>query len=190
MKASRILVVITLSILLLSRGFAYDPFYAQKAFDSDKIVRERFKEFSKEFSRTLHLKILHPAGVGCIVDDKKVLWASKFMAAKPITKDQAKLPLEKAFSRLWQRVLNETEFENYLAYKSLEFSKPKRKLAPDIIGLRIDFWDENVNRYAFPFLAKVIIKGNHIYYYYADPATQFLGEPVIEELSGWVFDPS
>ncbi|MGK5594516.1 MAG: hypothetical protein ACSNEK_04070 [Parachlamydiaceae bacterium] len=190
MKTYRIFTLLILSISMVSKGFAYDPFYAQKALRNDQNSRKHFTGFSKNFAKTLHLKLLHPGGVGCIVDDRKVLWASKFMALKPVTKEQARPSLELAFSRLWKEVKADAEFDDYLLNKSLDYKRPKRALAPELIGLRIDFWDENVNRYSFPFLAKVIIKGTHIYYYYADPVSQALQDPVIEELPRWVFNPS
>ena len=39
------------------------------------------------------------------------------------------------------------------------------------IGLRIDFWDENVDRIMPPYLAQIIFEGGNFYYYEGDPET-------------------
>ncbi len=58
------------------------------------------------------------------------------------------------------------------------------------MGIKLSFWDEEVNRRPFPYVSLIKVMDNRIFYYYADPTTQKLQEPIIEtfEEIGLKFD--
>ena len=50
------------------------------------------------------------------------------------------------------------------------------------LGLKIAFWDENVNRYPEPYLSQIKVINGIIYYYQVNPKDQSLGKPYTETL--------
>ncbi|KAF3362547.1 hypothetical protein PHSC3_000785 [Chlamydiales bacterium STE3] len=180
---------ILLGVLFFGYSFAVNT---MEPFDFNLVIvdekaRKCFTTYSKEIANRNGWILLHPAGVHSIVNDRLVVWASKYMVKpRPMTKEQFEPIVLEAYKYLFTKVKNEPFFDEYLQCWANDYHTSKRELTSDLVGIRIDFWDGNVDRYTYPNLAQVIVKGGKVYYYYADPKTQVLQQPVVEDLPDWV----
>lgn len=52
----------------------------------------------------------------------------------------------------------------------------------EMMSFRLAFWDENMERSFYPYLAQIQLVDHKLYYYYADPKTQALLDPIVEPL--------
>ena len=63
----------------------------------------------------------------------------------------------------------------------LNFKKIKEKpLHPFIMGIKLSFWDKQMDRRGAPYVSLIKVMEGKFLYYYADSATQKLQEPVVE----------
>lgn len=165
-----------------SFGMDMDEFLRQ-----DKISRKEYSKISKNIAKRFNLKLLCDNGLGTLVDDDKITWCSKFMVqGHALTIDDFRPVMLHAIQYLWENVKKEKSFTKYSEYKSEYFQK-NIVLSLDYIGMRVDLWDERNNRYLYPYLSQVVLKGGKVHYYYASPENQALQKPgVIEDLPSWV----
>lgn len=67
-----------------------------------------------------------------------------------------------------------------LANKLLESLLTNTLLNKDNLAFKIAFWDKEVNRPLFPYLADIRFFNSKFHYYYANPKNQALETPIIE----------
>lgn len=177
-----------LFILLFSFMICYADDCAN-SLNASKKIHVKIKNWANEISEKYQLNLLCGDGSGSLIDGKdETFWCSKFMVRGHQMKIEDMRPIAEAiYQSLWKLANNNKEFSEFLYYTAKMFPRYGAKLTPDNIGLRIDLWDENNDRYLFPYLSQVIITGKQAHYYYADPKTQALQKPgVVEELPSWV----
>lgn len=156
----------------------------------DKISRKKYKEFSNQIAKTYHLPLECGDGLGTLVDDKKTVWCSKYIVnGYKLNIEEMRPIILDAVHFLWLKVKDEKSFTRYLQCQAFIKKISSIPLTINYIGMRIDLWDEKNNRYLFPHLSQVLLKGGKIYYYYADPVTQALQRPgLVEDLPSWVLE--
>lgn len=191
-----------LTLILFLSSFSSTSYYG-KDVELEKLSRVSFKKCSEKIAQDYHIKFMN-IGLGDMIDQPKILWCAKFLIQRPMTKEEMQPVVIDMFSRLWKTTYKDPIFNDFLilhakvtnqalencALQKLTFSSVKpiekktpRPLTPNIIGIKIVFWDQNVNRPLHPYLAQVSVKDSKIHYYYADPKTQALLEPpLIEDL--------
>lgn len=77
-----------------------------------------------------------------------------------------------------------TVYQNPVFAKFCEYQGYGRVVDQNFLGIRIAFWDENVDRPLYPYLAEIRIFEGNIYCYYADPKTSALEkDPIIQSYS-------
>jgi len=130
---------------------------------------------------------------GTLADDTRfgVVWTCR----KKLTLDQARLLMGLVAKEMLDQLQGEPHYMNY--YKERHIHDLKRqyspmKIDPEKIALmeqrmglldfafKISFWDEQMDRPLNPYIADVRLIEGKIYYYYADPKTQALLDPIIE----------
>lgn len=182
----RFKILISFVMLYLLPCYGWDGMDLVK---QDKNCRENYNNFSKEIAKSCQLELLCGDGTGSLVEDKRACWCSKFMIkSKPLTIDELRSIFHAAVPFLWKNVNKDKAFAKYLFSES-QHREEKRTLSINNIGIRIDLWDANFDRYLYPYVSQVQFKGGKIHYYYADPKTQALQKPgFIEDLPSWVLE--
>lgn len=147
----------------------------------DKIVREKFKIKAEQLASQCHIKHLS-CQTGAMIDSQEVVWCAKYMIQYPLNIEEARPIVQGIFRNLLELGKNEPCFTEYIVATGKRFKIAKdRTLNARLFGLKIGFWDEEMNRPLYPNLAQIVVKENKIFYYYADPQTQALQEPPIIE---------
>lgn len=161
----------------------YDEYVKQ-----DKRSRLKYKEFSNQIAKTYHLPLECGDGLGTLVEDQKTVWCSKYIVnGHKLTIEEMRPIILNAVHFLWLKVTDEKSFSRYLQCQAFIKKVPSIPLTINYFGMRVDLWDERNNRYLYPYLSQVLLKGGKIHYYYADPDTQALQKPgIVEDLPSWV----
>ncbi len=150
----------------------------------DRTPRNALSEAAIAIGSPLHLNLI-AAGLGDIAgatSSSLTPWGLLFTSPDKLTLDQARPIINKISTELLEKIYKDPSFANY----SIEALKryPKMNYPPvtnKSLAIRIDFWDENVDRPLHPYIAEIRLVEEKIYYYYADPKTQGLQEPFLVE---------
>ena len=175
--------------LLLITFMSCNGDYCHKALMAEKKITPKMKNWSEETSKLFNLILLCDDGSGTLIDgDDQTFWCSKFMIqSHKMTIEDMRPIIEKVYQSLWKMAKEEKAFKDFVLFTSKLISRFRPNLTPGHIGIRIDLWDENNDRYLSPYVSQAIVTGNQVYYYYADPETQALQKPgVVEDLAAWV----
>ena len=126
--------------------------------------------------------IIH--GCGPIVDDERVVWCVGLISRRPSKIDEARAIITDLATQLSTLVTRDPVFLRYVNNRLSERRKPTVDTVPlEKVGAKITFWDANTDRYQRPYVAQVKLAGDTITYYYADPNTQALVDPIEEEFT-------
>lgn len=142
----------------------------------DTVPRYAMDRLGEELAQENRLQLI-TSGLGSLVDAKDAPWALGFVMREPMTIEEARPLANRLAAKLVDLIHTDASFDHYL-----KSSEPGRELNGDMIVYRLAFWDQNTDRYLAPYLAEVVFKNNQLYYYYADPQTQALQEPLVEPL--------
>jgi hypothetical protein len=121
------------------------------------------------------------SGIGShLVGSDKCLWALHLMGRQKLTIEEAR-PIASAIAQaLIMNMYRDPVYTN----AQNEFTRGKnpasRPLNNDLMGFRLTFWDENMDRPLKPYVAQIRLSDSKLYYYYADSSTQALEKPIIE----------
>ena len=109
-------------------------------------------------------------------------WCLSLMSRKKMTIEQARpIAVEIAQSLLYQLYGNQA-FQYALTKSSQAYHYMPSKPNNDMVGFRLGFWDQNMDRPLTPYVAQIRFADGKLYYHYADPGTQALLDPIIESL--------
>lgn len=117
-----------------------------------------------------------------LVHTQTYSWSASFASNDSMTLDAGRETVVSLTSELWKE-FNSNRY--YLAEAIYTYERGWRKTptpTSDMLGIKIAFWDANVDRPLHPYLACILVANNKIQYFYADPATQALQEPIVETL--------
>ena len=109
-------------------------------------------------------------------------WGLLFTCKEKLTLEQAEKLATEFTSKLLQTMYEDPSFKNYfeMFFKEYPYGN-KMSLSDSSLAIRIDFWDEHVDRPLYPFIAEIRYADENFYYYYADPKTQALQPPAFIE---------
>ncbi len=119
-----------------------------------------------------------------LADDRKLtLEQGKRLAAEML-----KMTLDLGLSTpIYERYFKElkADYQTYTNSSTMQRAAAKvpERVTPDLFGFKVGFWDENVDRPLYPYLAQIRAAAGKVYFYYADPKTQALQEPPAEALT-------
>ena len=140
-------------------------------------VWRAYDAFAAQFAKQFQLELLN-TGLGSMMDTPRVKWAMSLVDHRQMTQDQLRPSLLQMIDTVWSKVKTDPAFA-----AKLDSYPKKETLHPEMIGFKIAFWDADVNRPLHPYLAQVRVTGEKISYFYADPKTQALQEPIVETLT-------
>lgn len=172
--------LIILASLFPSANYGFKhvgPSYSVKPYVS-------IEETAREIAAAHRLCLLNVT-FGDIADSKKSPWGLSFTSQDSLTIDQARPMVASMLQALLYRLHHDPVFQEYCEQS---FNKPT--FGNHLIAFRLAFWDENVDRPLFPYLAQIRFADGQIYYHYANPKNQALQEPIIETLEAIGLTPS
>lgn len=120
------------------------------------------------------------AGVGSVVDSKKVAWDLSLTCDREMTVDQARPMVVNMIQDFWQTVNQDPVFVACMKYMHQKQPGYDPVLTPKRMGMKIAFWDKNVDRPLPPNLAQIKVMEGSIYYFQANPKDQSLQNPYVE----------
>ena len=123
-------------------------------------------------------------GTSSMVDQDRSCWPISLSDERKVTIEDAREMIVNIFNDYWKEISTNPIFQNYKDKMNRLYPNdyPYEVVTADI-GIKLSFWDKDVNRPLRPFVAQVKVAEDKVYYYYADPETQALGEPIIETVT-------
>ena len=80
---------------------------------------------------------------------------------------------------MWKEVNDNPAFLAEQLYRA-EKCHTEKNLSPELIGFKINFWDEKVNRFKPPYISQIRLADGQFYYHFANPETQALEPPIVQ----------
>jgi hypothetical protein len=135
--------------------------------------------FGEQLAKKNGMKCLK-THVGSIVDSKIVAWDISLLSDQQLTIEQARPMVVAMIKDFWKKVNDDPSFDNGLKelHKTMSWYSPE--LTPKRLGIRIAFWDKDVNRPLPPYISQIKVLEGRIEYYQANPKDQSLLPPYIE----------
>jgi hypothetical protein len=167
----------TLLLILLSPLFLDAREHTGPKYDSD--TYKALDEFAIKFSKQHDLKFLQ-SSVG---RGKRSRWSINLTSSQAMTIEEARGLAAELTYQLLYLVFHKPCFTKHCEIKSKE--QPKYyapQPSEELVNFRLAFWDQNTNRPLFPRVALITFQDNQLSYYYADPKTQALLDPIVESL--------
>lgn len=116
-------------------------------------------------------------GVGNIVDSMEVYWDLNLFSQQRLTIEQSRHIVVAFMTDFWNKLSRDEAILDDIQYNIREKLLPHQQMIPSALGLRLSFWDENVDRYPSPYVSRVVVAEGKVRYYMADPKDQSLQEP-------------
>ncbi|GAB4188065.1 MAG: hypothetical protein Tsb0015_07580 [Simkaniaceae bacterium] len=139
------------------------------------ISRKEFSRIGKELGEKYEMNFLYST-LGGLVFSKNCLWALSLTSDKKMTLEEG----EKLAAQLIKDLLEESKKTG--VFKEYAQQSERHHFSSNLFGFRLAFWDENVDRPDAPYLSQIRFADDHVYFYYADPKTKALTEPVVKNL--------
>ena len=124
------------------------------------------------------------AGTGYFVDSSTSChWAFSFISAKKLTLDETRSLAQAIAYDLAEWLFTNEAYVKWLEkrHRVMENIYPDTTPKVENVGFKLSFWDENVERPFWPYIAQVRFVGGELKSYYADPETQALQDPPVVE---------
>ena len=145
-------------------------------------LNERKEAFGKEIAEKYDLELL-VHGLGDIVDSHTTRWAISWASEKKLELPEARKFLIPILDDFWKEISTNEAYQDVADYLHKTYPRTSvREIVPENIGIKISFWDKNVNRYPKPYLSQIKVADGKVYYYYADPVTHDLTDPIVETI--------
>lgn len=138
-------------------------------------------DFGKQIASKYNMKMLYIGEEG-LVGGKKTKWSLNWINQEKVTQEKIRPTILAIHDAFWEEVKQNPAYRITLCMDYNEDLKTDTNVNPEQIGFKITFWDENVNRQQAPYLAQVRLVDGNFKYYYADPITQALQEPIVESV--------
>lgn len=119
-------------------------------------------------------------GLGTLADSKTAPWGLLLISKEKITIEQLRPFVDYFITNLMDCIYENPIFANYYTENVKTFKNDTSSLGLQSLAFRIDFWDENVDRQLYPYVAEVRLADGMVYYYYANKITGALEEAVTE----------
>jgi hypothetical protein len=154
----------------LSRFYLGPPDERALNWELDAFGHEIAKQYGMKFHKVGSILESRFAYYGLIFQDFHHL----------ITLDEARIMATTVIENFWKKLQNNPVVLKNIEARNEEVIRYNGKtILPNTaqfndVALRIDFWDENVERPSSPYIAQIIFSEGLFYYYEADPKTQEL----------------
>jgi hypothetical protein len=162
---------------LLNAGSSRKEYFGPEV---DVKCQKALDDLGEEVSDRFKMQFL-VSGYNDLLNNGKICFALSLASPEKLNIDETRKLSLNLFNYLFERYKSDPAFYNYYREDALSY-KMSTEVAPNVVSFKIAFWDYDVNRYYFPNIAQVTLLNQKLYYYYADPKTQILQEPIVETL--------
>lgn len=151
--------IVTLFICILCIG-------CQKYQGPSDYVRMQYaiEDYGQNVAKTCGLRLLV---IDNVTNDPKVVYCLAFTSDKSLIMEEAKALARDIRDDFLHMLQHDPSVRRYAVMKE-EF--PKKQ----VIGLKISFWNRDMDRIKQPYIAEIQCVGDTFYYYVADPDTEEL----------------
>jgi hypothetical protein len=162
---------------LLLNAYYYYP-YDKNRWDIER--DNSLNILAEELSEKYNMKYLNYS-VGTLVDSYKVAWDISLMSRSILQIDEIRPIITNMIQDFTTKVYQDPLFQRGLDEMHAFYSDGSYdpELSPKRIGLRISFWDENMDRPSPPYVSLIKVLEGRIEYYQANE-DQILKTPYVE----------
>jgi len=146
----------------------------------DTKPRYALDRLGTELAKKHELTFLN-SGLGILIDFDPAIWVLNFTSCQALTIEQARPLIADLSYQLLYKAHHDKLFAKYCQLSAGPHRSPD--VEDKLLGIRLAFWDQNINRPLYPYLAQIRLADSKVYYYYADPQTQALQEAKVESLN-------
>ncbi len=116
-----------------------------------------------------------------LIGNQNTSWAISLLNRNQLTLEQARPLVKNIICEFIYEIKTQPVYRQWMLFMKKQYAKWDTNITPSKLGFKIGFWNENVDRPLSPYLAHILVADRTVKYYYADPNTQALQEPPIEE---------
>lgn len=178
MKTSRFYLILG-ALLLTTLCSFIGGFYKSEAVVYDEEARAKMTRFGTSWAKKNGMVFLKTA-LGSLVDSEEGTWCLNIASDRNMTIEEARGMVNELAASMWSFVNRDPVYKKSLKLNSEMLSKLSPHLTYDCIAFKIAFWDSNIDRPLYPNLAQIQLKEGKLLFFYADPQTQALKEPITE----------
>ncbi len=179
-RALTIIFLLMTTICNEAYGFWWTEDENEKALNNSRAIEASVKVFGQSWAKK-NQGVFLGSSCGAIVD-MTCGWDISVMTNQKLTIDEARPVIVKAIEGFLQLIYSNSGFQNDVVDMRKRYPRwTIGDVAPDKIGIKLAFWDENVDRPLPPYLAQVRVVGGKILYFEANAHDQSLREPPYSE---------
>lgn len=172
MKTKIITIVILLSLFIL--------FVRSKTKHDVNESWNHLRQFGPQMAFEYNLTYLSGGTASPV--DQKVIWILTFKSGEPKEISEARRQILELIDALWKEGSTDPVYAKYIVEYEKFLFRDKLTLSLKDFGIRVGYWDENVERFPKPYISQVAMMGEKIQYFYANPETQALEAPITETI--------
>lgn len=170
-----------LTLLLASLFVIILPLESWEGGWDHDVPYKQLEKFGEHLAKKYRMKYLNK-GCGTCVDSRKVLFDLSLMCNYQWTIQQARPYVVAMMQEFWQKA----SCDSNMYREAHELNKygvlPGGSYTIASLGLKIAFWDKDVNRPPQPYVSRIIVAEGEIRYYMANPKDQSLQPPQVETI--------
>lgn len=167
-------------LLLISLNFAFSLSAWQGRWDVDGATNQAEK-YGESIAKKYHMRYLNK-GVGSCVDSRKVIWDLSIMCNYQWTVDQARPYVIAIIQEFYHKACTDPIMQREIYECIKRDIIPNEPFTMAHVGLKLAFWDKDVNRPPQPYVSRIIVAEGEIRYYMANPKDQSLQPPQVETI--------
>jgi hypothetical protein len=148
--------------------------------DTNKQVTNTSKWIGNKLAEKYNIQFLLEGSRDLVDSQRTEIFSWSFVDDKKSTLEEARPIILNIINDIYASMNEKLIYSKYLDALKKTWPSIDTRILIENVGIKLAFWDENVNRPKNPYLAQIKVSDGKIRYYYADPATQALGEPIVE----------
>ncbi len=168
----RVLLAVFMSMVCMSAKY--------EGLKEDVAINNRKERFGVGIAKKYNMEFLLVGGQP-LIGNQKTRWAVSLLNRNQLTLEQARPLVKNIICEFIYEIKTQPVYRQWMLFMKKEYSKWDTDINSSKLGFKIGFWNQNVDRPLAPYLAHILVADRTVKYYYADPNTQALQEPPIEE---------
>ena len=173
----RIIVIILCSVAVGYLAFAIYRYQRNQTYtgpESERAVSWLIDDYAEAYCKKNNMELIH---IGGFTDATKNIWFGMWLRSfSNQTLEDARVQV-RALVKDFLHTLENDECAQFCLQEtqnSIFYRKTPNVAILDLLGVKIAYWDQNVNRPLPPYLAEITFYDHKFRYYQADPKTQAL----------------
>ncbi len=173
----RIIFIILCSIAVGYLAFAIYRYQRNQTYigsDSERAVSWQIDDYAEAYCKKNNMELIH---IGDFTEATKNVWFGIWLRSfSNQTLEDARVQVRALVKDFLHTLENDEYAQFYLQelQKSISYRNTPNIAMLDLLGVKIAYWDYDVNRPLPPYLAEITFYDHKFRYYQADPKTQAL----------------